>query len=261
MAQLIKQDRTMAGVEGRVALVTGAGRGIGRETAELLASRGARVMGVARNEQELLATGLDYTIADLGTAEGCALAVSETGKRLGPIEIFVCNHGIGSAHEQVIWKQDSETWEETMRINLDGPFYLSRMIVKTMVEQRYGRVVYISSTAADAAEHAGSAYNASKTGLLGLMRSVSQDGGAYGVTSNAVLPGWVRTEMAERSARAEADARGITPEQVWEERDALYPPGRVATPREVAEMIAFFASEESSGVSGESIKVSLGGMS
>jgi len=250
----------MAGVEGRVALVTGAGRGIGRETAGLLASRGARVMCVARSEQELLATGLDYTVADLGTQDGCALAVEETEKRLGPIEIFVCNHGIGSAHEKVIWEQETATWDETMGINLDGPFYLSRLIVKSMVKRRYGRVVYTSSTAGQVAEHAGSAYNCSKHGLLGLMRSVAQDGGTYDVTSNAVLPGWVRTEMAERSARAEAKARDISAEEVWQERAALYRPGRVATPREVAEMIAFLASEESSGVSGQAITVALGGI-
>jgi len=250
----------MAGVEGRVALVTGAGRGIGREAAELLASRGARVMCVARSEQELAAVGLEYTVADLGTVEGCALAVSETEERLGAVEIFVCNHGIGSALERVIWEQDTELWDETMRINLDGPFHLSRLVVKGMVERRYGRAVYTSSTAGEHAEHAGSAYNSSKHGLLGLMRSVAQDGGAYGVTSNAVLPGWVRTEMAERSAIAEAEQRGITAEQVWEERAAIYPPGRVATPREVAEMIAFLASEESSGVSGQAITVALGGI-
>jgi len=250
----------MAGVEGRVALVTGAGRGIGRETAELLASRGARVMGVARSEQELAKVGLEYTVADLGTVEGCELAVSETEARLGSIEICVCNHGIGSAHERVIWEQDKATWEETMRINLDGPFHLSRLILKSMVKGRYGRVVYTSSTAAKSAEHAGCAYNSSKSGLLGLMRSVSQDGGEYGVTSNAVLPGWVRTGMAERSARAEAEQRGITAEEVWTERAALYPPGRVATSREVAEMIAFLSSEESSGVSGQSITVALGGI-
>ena len=249
----------MTGVEGRVALVTGAGRGIGRATAELLAARGASVMGVARSERELASVGLGYAVADLSTPEGCALAVEETERRLGPIEIFVCNHGIGSAHERVIWEQDPEVWRETMRINLDGPFYLSRLVLRGMIERRYGRVIYTSSTAGQVAEHAGSAYTSSKHGLLGLMRSVAQDAGPYDVTSNAVLPGWVRTEMAERSAKAEADERGITTEQVWTERDALYPPGRVATPQEVAETIAFLASEQSSGVSGEAITVSLGG--
>jgi NAD(P)-dependent dehydrogenase (short-subunit alcohol dehydrogenase family) len=254
------EEKIMAGVEGRVALVTGAGRGIGREVAELLASRGARVMGVARSEDELAEVGLDYTVADLGTVEGCALAVSQAGKRLGPIEIFVCNHGIGSDRERVIWEQDKELWDRTMSVNLDGPFYLSRLVLKDMVRRHYGRAVYTSSTAGEFAEYAGSAYNSSKHGLLGLMRSVAQDGGAYGITSNAVLPGWVRTEMAESSARAEAEERGITTEQVWEERAAMYPPGRVATTREVAEMIAFLASEESSGVSGQAITVALGGI-
>lgn len=250
----------MVGVKGRVALVTGAGRGIGRETALLLSSRGAAVMCVARSEKELADIGLEYTVADLETVAGCERAVAETELRLGPVEILVCNHGLGSAHEKVIWEQSVADWERTMRINLDGPFYLSRLVLKTMVERCYGRVVYTSSTAALVAEHAGSAYNSSKTGLLGLMRSVAQDGGAFDVTSNAVLPGWVRTEMAERSALAEAETRGITAQEVWQERAALYPPGRVATPQEVAEMIAFLASEESSGVSGQSIAVALGGL-
>jgi len=251
----------MAGVQGRVALVTGAGRGIGRETAELLAGRGARVMAVARSESELRETGLDYTVADLGTLEGCERAVAETLRRLGPVAIFVCNHGIGSAHEKVIWEQQTATWEETMRINLDGPFHLSRLLLKQMVGQRYGRVVYTSSTAGQVAEFAGSAYNCSKHGLIGLMRSVARDAGAFDVTANAVLPGWVRTAMAERSAHAEAEAAGITTEEVWRQRESLYAPGRVATPREVAEMIAFLASEESSGVSGQAITVALGGLS
>jgi NAD(P)-dependent dehydrogenase (short-subunit alcohol dehydrogenase family) len=261
LAGLSEKEDTMAGVENRVALVTGAGRGIGRETAKLLARRGARVMGVARSESELAALGLDYVVADLSTQDGCARAVAETERRLGPVEIFVCNHGLGSAHEKVIWEQDIATWEETMRINLDGPFFLSRLIVRQMVEQRFGRCVYVSSTAGEVAEHAGSAYNCSKHGLIGLAKSVARDGGAFGITSNAVLPGWVRTEMAERSARAEADARDITPEQVWEERAALYEPGRVATTAEVAATIAYLVSEEASGVSGQSVKVSMGGIS
>jgi NAD(P)-dependent dehydrogenase (short-subunit alcohol dehydrogenase family) len=177
---------------------------------------------------------------------------------LGPIEIFVFNHGIGSAHERVIWEQNPDLWDETIRVNLDGPFHLSRLIVGQMIEQRYGRVVFTSSTAGLIAEHAGSAYNSSKHGLLGLMRSVAVDAGPFGVTSNAVLPGWVRTEMAERSAMQEAEDRGMTVDQVWEERAALYPPGRVVTIDEVAEAVAFLAAEESSGISGEAIKVSLG---
>jgi 3-hydroxybutyrate dehydrogenase len=248
----------MAGVKGRVALVTGGGRGIGRATAKLLASRGAKVMCVARSEQDLAETGLEYSVADLGTPEGCAHAVAQAEQRLGPIEILVCNHGIGSAHERVVWEQQPDVWSETMRVNLDGPFHLSRLVLPGMIQRAFGRVVYTSSTAGLIAEPAGSAYTTSKHGLLGLMRSVAVDGGAYGVTSNAVLPGWVRTEMAERSARQEAKDRGITTDQVWEERAALYPPGRVATAREVAEVIAFLASEESSGVSGEAIRVALG---
>jgi len=248
----------MAGVEGRVALITGGGRGIGRATAELLASRGAGVMCTSRTRQELEDVGLEYVVADLGTPEGCANAVTDTEQRLGPIEILVCNHGIGSAHEKVVWKQRPEDWNETMRVNLDGPFHLSRLAVRSMVEHRYGRVVYTSSTAGLVAEYAGSAYNSSKHGLLGLMRSVALDCGAFGVTSNAVLPGWVRTEMAERSARQEATDRDITTDQVWQERAALYPPGRVATVQEVAEMIAFLVSEEASGINGEAIKVALG---
>ena len=250
----------MAGVEGRVALITGGSRGIGRATAELLASRGARVMCVARSEKDLTATGFEYSVADLGNPEGCAQAIAEAEQRLGPIDILVCNHGIGSAHEKVVWEQQPEVWSESMRVNLDAPFHLSRLVLPGMVERQYGRVVYTSSTASLVAEHAGCAYNSSKAGLLGLMRSVAVDGGPYGITSNAVLPGWVQTEMAERSALQEAKDRDITTDQVWAERAALYPPGRVATPQEVAETIAFLASEESSGVSGEAIRVALGSL-
>ncbi len=248
----------MAGVEGRVALVSGGSRGIGRATADLLAARGARVVCVARSQKELEDTGHPFVVADLGTPEGCAHAIAEAEERQGPIEILVCNHGIGSAKERVVWEQDPELWNESIRINLDGPFHLSRIVLKGMTERGYGRLVYTSSTAGLVAEPAGSAYNSSKHGLLGLMRSVALDGGAFGVTANAVLPGWVRTEMADRSAEQEAKDRGMTFDQVWEERATLYPAGRVVTPEEVAETIAFLAAEESSGVSGEAIRVALG---
>jgi len=243
----------------RIAMVTGAGRGIGRESALLLSAAGARVMIVSRSEAELAAVGLDYVVADLGTAEGCAWAVRETERRLGPIEILVVNHGIGSAHERLIWEQDPAVWRETMRINLDGPFELARLTVGGMCQRGFGRLVFTSSTAGERAERSGSAYSASKHGLIGLARAVAQDAGPFGVTSNAVLPGWVRTAMAERSARAESQRRGVTVEEVWRERAALYPQKRVLEPQEVAQVIAFLCSDAAGGVNGEAVTVALGG--
>ncbi|MGH8254474.1 MAG: SDR family NAD(P)-dependent oxidoreductase [Steroidobacteraceae bacterium] len=247
-------------MNGRVALVTGGGRGIGREAALLLAAAGARVMVVARSESELSTVGLDYVAADLGTNEGCAQAIAATEQRLGPIDVLVVNHGIGSAHERLVWEQDPATWRETMRINLDAPFELARLTVGGMCKRNYGRLVFTSSTAGEKAERSGSAYTASKHGVIGLARAIAQDAGPFGVTSNAVLPGWVRTAMAERSARAEAERRNITVEQVWAERAAIYPQKRVLEPIEVARVIAFLCSDAAGGVNGEAITVALGGI-
>jgi len=218
------------------------------------------VLAVSRSEKELASLGMDFVVADLATLDGNALAVEQTVERLGPIDILVCNHGIGSAHERVVWEQDPALWAETMRINLDAPFHLARLVLPSMVERGAGRLVFTSSTAGQIAEAAGSAYTSSKHGLLGLMRSVARDAGAHNITSNAVLPGWVRTAMADRSAQAEASDRGLSVDEIWQERAALYPPGRVATPEEVAHVIAFLASDEASGVSGQAITVALGGL-
>jgi NAD(P)-dependent dehydrogenase (short-subunit alcohol dehydrogenase family) len=247
-------------MKGRVALVTGGGRGIGREAALLLSAAGARVMIVSRTAAELVSVGVEYVAADLATAAGCALAVAETEERVGPIDILVVNHGIGSAHERLVWEQDPEVWRETMRVNLDGPFELARLTVGGMCQRGFGRLVFTSSTAGEKAERCGSAYTASKHGLIGLARAVAQDAGPFGVTSNAVLPGWVRTAMAERSAKTEAERRGVTIEQVWRERAAIYPQNRVLEPREVAEVIVFLCSDAAGGVNGEAITVALGGV-
>lgn len=248
-----------------MALVTGAGRGMGRSTALALAARGARVMAVSRTEHELAAVaseaaGIQYLAASVADAGACEEIVAETERRLGPVEILVLNAGIGSDSEEPIWAQPSEVWEETMRVNLDAPFHLCRATTAGMVERGFGRIVMVSSTAGHVGGARMSAYCTSKHGLNGLMRAVAQDVGPHGVTCNAVAPGWVRTPMAERSAQVEAERRGTTVDEIWRERAESYPEGRVVEPDEVAEVIAFLASDAASGMNGEVVTVALGGV-
>jgi NAD(P)-dependent dehydrogenase (short-subunit alcohol dehydrogenase family) len=251
-------------VEGRVAVVTGAGRGIGRATALMLAGRGARVLGVSRTQVELESLGREAAVETLvesvADEEACERIVEEAHRRLGAIEILVNNAGIGSAHERPIWHQPTVIWRETMGINLDGPFFLTRLAARDMQDVGYGRIVMVSSTAGEKGGPAESAYDASKHGLLGLMRSVAHDVGAFGATCNAVLPGWVRTEMAERSAHAEAERWAVSVDEIWAERGRKYPRGTVLVPEEVAAVIAFLASSAASGVNGEAITVAAGGL-
>ena len=110
-----------------------------------------------------------------------------------------------------------------MDVNLDGPFHLTRLAARDMIEQRWGRIVMVSSTAGEVGAAATSAYCAAKHGLLGLMRAVAQDVAPFNVTCNAVCPGWVRTQMAEAHTEHEAKERGMTVEEIWAERAAEYP--------------------------------------
>ncbi len=250
-------------MQDRVALVTGASSGIGRATAVALAKRGARVMAIARREPELAQLareiGGHYVVCDLSSEEGCSVAIDETRRLLGPVEILVNNAG-GSADDASVAEMPNETWWSTMGINLDAPFLLTRAAANDMIGQGWGRVVMVSSTAGEVGAPGMAAYCAAKAGLLGLMRAASQDLAPHGITCNAVLPGWIRTEASDRSAAREAAKRGVDVEQVWTERAASYEAGRVATAEEVAETISFLCSPESSGVSGQAVTVALGGL-
>jgi NAD(P)-dependent dehydrogenase (short-subunit alcohol dehydrogenase family) len=248
-------------MEGRTALVTGAGRGIGRATAISLARRGDRVLAVARTEHDLLSLAAEvpvsYLVETVATAEGCARIAEQARKLLGPVDILVNNAGV-DVGEPPIWSQATATWRQAMAVNLDAPFELTRLLAGEMTQRRWGRIVMVSSTAGSAGGPSMAAYCASKHGILGLMRSVACDVAPFGVTCNAVAPGWVRTPMSERTAEQEAARRGVSAQQVWDERASSYAAGRVVTAEEVASVITFLTSDAATGVNGETVTIALG---
>jgi len=249
-------------VKDRVAIVTGAGRGIGRATALILARRGARVLAVSRAQDTLDALAAEEpsiaTLAvDLATREACEATVA-AAHRLGPVEILVANHGIGSTFSGNVFDQDLADYAQTIAVNLDAPFHLAQLAGRDMRERGYGRMVMVSSTSGLHGSPGDVAYTTSKHGLIGLVRATAFDVGTFGGTCNAVCPGWVHTPMADRSAARSASRGGVSVDDVWAARDALYPRGRAIQPEEVAELIAFLCSEASSGVNGEAIRVAAG---
>jgi 3-hydroxybutyrate dehydrogenase len=235
-----------------VAIITGASSGIGRACAELLRPR-HDVLGTSRS-----GSGGTFA-ADLATEDGCRAVIAEARRR-GTIGVLVCSAGIGSYMERPIWEEPPELWRESLAIHLDAPFHLIRLAFPDMMAARHGRIVVVSSTAATVGAPAQAAYSASKAGVLGLVRSVAQDGAPFGITCNAVLPGWVRSVMSEADAVAESARTGETIDEIWKARAASYAAGRTVDPEEVASVIGYLVSPEASGISGEEVRVALGGL-
>lgn len=252
---------TAQDLAGRVAIVTGASNGMGRAAAMELARRGAKVLGVARHAERLHAmaeqSGATVLALSLGERGACERAV-ESARAMGPVTLLVHAAGRGGYLDRPIFDQSFEDWRETMAVNLDAAFELSRLVARDIRNEGWGRIVLISSTAGEIGAPAMAPYCASKHGVIGLMRSVAYDIAPHGGTCNAVLPSWVRTEMAERDAEQEARRRSLTPEQVWTERAAANPAGRLVTLEEVTATIAFLVSPAASAINGQAITVSCG---
>jgi 3-oxoacyl-[acyl-carrier protein] reductase len=239
-------------LSGRVAVVTGGSRGIGRGIAELLAERGAAVAIAFREREEAArdassaitaAGGRAWTAqCDVSDQESVNAFFGHATAALGPVDILVNNAGLtADAHVMML---DPPRWDRVLRTNLDGPYYCTRAVVRGMLQRRSGRIINISSPSAVRPLAGQSNYAASKSGLEGFTRALSRDLAGRGVLVNAVAPGLVETEML-----------ASMPQKVRDSSVAAIPMGRAGSVREVAEVVAFLASDAASYVTGQVIAV------
>jgi 3-oxoacyl-[acyl-carrier protein] reductase len=236
----------------RVALVTGGGRGIGATTARLLAAEGARVAVSDLDEapaREVASSigglGLACDVSDRGSVEAL---VGRTVSELGRLDILVTCAGI--IRDNLIFKMTDEDWDAVIDTHLKGTFLCARAAQKPMVDQKYGKMVFLSSTSA-LGNRGQANYSAAKAGLQGMARTLAIELGPFNVNVNTVAPGFVETRMT----RATAERMGMDYETFKLGAASQIPLRRVGQPEDIASVIAFLCSDESSFVSGQNIYV------
>jgi 3-oxoacyl-[acyl-carrier protein] reductase len=247
-------------LENRVALVTGASRGIGRAIALRFAQEGARVClsdidghGATIAAEEMRAEGLQVSPAKLDVTNRAEVeaVVGEVVDGHGRLDILVNNAGI--TRDNLVFKMTDEDWKSVMEVHLTGAFLCSRAAQKHMVEGGYGRIVNVSSVAA-LGNRGQSNYSAAKAGLIGLTKTLAIELGRFGITANAVAPGFVETEMT----RVTAQRMGLDFEDFRSSMVQEIPVGRGGKPEDVASATLYLASEEASFVSGQVLYVAGG---
>jgi 3-oxoacyl-[acyl-carrier protein] reductase len=244
----------MMDLSGRVAIVTGASRGIGRGIAAMLAARGAHVVAAARGDHARPV--VEAIAAAGGRAEAAALDVTEPGapealvaatlERHGRIDVLVNNAGI--ARDQLLLRMKRDDWDAVLATNLTATFVLTQAVLKPMVKQRAGRIVCVSSVVGQSGNAGQANYAASKAGLIGFAKAVALEVASRGITVNVVAPGLIDTDMT----------RAIT-DSAREEWASKIPLRRLGTPDDVAAAVCFLASDEASYITGHVLAVN-GGM-
>lgn len=246
--------------EGKTAFVTGGSRGIGREIVEQFAQEGANVAIIDVNEEalEVAATELKqagypvYTkVGSVANREEVELAMKDVYEKFGSIDILVNNAGV--IRDNLVFKMTDEDWLTVMNVHLTGAFYASRAAQAYMTKQKYGRIINISSTSA-LGNRGQANYSTAKAGLQGLTKTLAIELGRYGVTVNAVAPGFIETDMT----KATAERLGVPFDKFIEFTTSTIPVGRSGKPEDIANTVLFFADEKSSFVSGQVIYVAGG---
>lgn len=252
----------MAALAGRRALVTGGGRGIGRQIALDLAGEGVSVAVGARTVGQLdevaaaVAARGGRALAvelDVSRLESVRAAVARTVSELGGIDILV--NGAGVAPSAPLVKTSDEDWRRAIETNLSGCFYTMREAVPPMVERGWGRVVNVASIAGKTGHPYTAAYAASKHGLIGLTRTAALEVAAAGVTVNAVCPGYVDTPMTDDAVERIARKTGVEPGSIRRRIEEMSPQRRMVTSEEVSALTLFLCGEGARGITGQALSV------
>lgn len=241
-------------LQGKVAVVTGAGRGIGFGIAGVLCRRGAKVLVADMDEEiakkaadQLRADGgeADYVVVNVASLEDAQKMVDTALERFGGLHILVNNAGIN--RDAMLHKMTQEQWDSVIAVNLTGVFNCLQAAVRYMRENGYGRIINISSAGWQG--NIGQAnYSAAKAGVIGLTKTTAKECAKKGITCNAICPGFIETDMT----------RGV-PEKVWDLMVSKIPMGYVGTPEDIGKAVAFLASDDAAYITAEVINVG-GGM-
>jgi len=244
----------MGRYDGRTAIVTGAARGIGAGIAQRLASEGATVavldldQAAAEETAAGLGSGALGLACDVSDADAVEAAVTRVVEDLGGVDVLVNNAGI--TRDNLLFKMSEDDWDAVMSVHLKGAFLMSRAVQKHMVKATYGRILSLSSVSA-LGNRGQANYAAAKMGLQGFTRTLALELGPYGVTANAVAPGYIVTEMTDATARRV----GVDPEEYRAAAAKANPVRRVGWPEDIAAAVAFLCSEEAGYVTGQTLYV------
>jgi NAD(P)-dependent dehydrogenase (short-subunit alcohol dehydrogenase family) len=250
----------------KVALVTGAGQGVGRAIAHAFGKEGATVALVGRNtdkleavKQEITASGGAALVApaDVGNPEAVAAMRDHVRAELGEVDILINNSGIAGP-TAMLWEQSLEDWEETLRVNLTGVFLCCRAFLPAMVARESGSVIVIGSMTGKRALIGRTPYAASKTALIGLVRTLAWEAGEANIRVNLISPGPIAGPRLDSVLEAQATARGISSDQAREEMSSGSPLKRFVDPNDVASAAIFLTSPAAEAITGEDLNVSAG---